>query len=189
MKCVRCGVLDAECRCRYGDFSVDVHVDIEASVGVDVGKNVDVDVGVDVDSDAMRARCPSHGSRSMLKRQSLLEKTRDRLSEKHVLIMEEHWQKLSTICTGYECSRDQVPERTTEKTEAGKHLRGATFPKPLPTPPHESLRHGTGTLETTSCSTFLSIKKHCPHRYHSMDTCRTSKANWHVSAGLHCSSS
>ena len=77
----------------------------------------------DSDSDPMRARCSSHGSRSMLKRPNPL--------EKYVLIMGEHWQKLPTKRTGCECSRDRVPEGTTKKTEAGKHLRGATSPKPL----------------------------------------------------------
>ena len=99
--------------------------------GTNKVQDTDKDQDEDEDEDARRARRPSHGSRSMLKRQSLWKKPRDRLSEKYVLIMDEQWQKLPTICTGVGCSRDQVSERTTKNTEAGKHLRGPTFPNPL----------------------------------------------------------
>ena len=46
---------------------------------------------------------------------------------KYALIMKEHWQELPTICTGYECSRDQVSERTTKKNEAREHQSMAGF--------------------------------------------------------------
>ena len=120
----------------------------------------------------MRVRCPSHGSRSMLKRRSLWKKTRDRVSEKYVLIMEERWQKLPTICTGYECSRDQVKENCSRKT---------SFPEPL---------RSTAWF-SSSCNrhegTYI-----VPQMFSSREALpmyKTSRAKWHVSAVLHSSSS
>ena len=57
------------------------------------------------------------------------------------------------------------------------------------TPPHESLRHATDTLEPTLRPKFCFFKKHCPRRCHSMDMYRTSRVKCHVSAVQHGSSS
>ena len=57
-------------------------------------------------------------------------------------------------------SKRPSPRTNCKENKAGKHLRGATFPKPLPTPPRECLRHATDTLERTCPSVDVDVHLH-----------------------------